>query len=119
MVCLLLVCPKIVHSLLSFLAQKCQQTVHNFCAKQKSTNHHLPNSFKTIPCENSLVDFCTSALLKPLKINLLYSKKSFRSAEVQKSAKEFSHGLNLRRPKSSEAKQRFLCTNLICRKLKT
>jgi hypothetical protein len=41
----------------------------------------------------------TSALLKALKINnLLYSKKTdgqtLRSADVQKSAKEFSHGLD-------------------------
>ena len=27
------------------------------------------------PCENSFADFCTSAILKALKINLLYSKK--------------------------------------------
>ena len=52
------------------------------------------------PCENSLVDFCNSALLKALKINLLYPKKyrcsNFRSAKVRKSAREFSHGLDFR-----------------------
>ena len=31
------------------------------------------------PCEKYLADFCTSALLKDLKINLLYSKKSICS----------------------------------------
>ena len=97
------------------MATNCAQ----FLCKQKSTNHLLPNSFETKSCENSLVDFCTSALLKALRINLLYSKKAFRSAEVWKSAREFSHGLSFRRPKSSEAKRRFLCTNLICRKIKT
>ena len=54
--------------------------------------------FKSRPCENPLADFCTSALLKALKINTGYSKKTdgqaFRSAEVQKSAREFSHGLD-------------------------
>ena len=53
---------------------------------------------KSRPCENSLADFCTSALLKGLKINLLYPKKAngraFRSAEVQKSARELSDGLD-------------------------
>ena len=39
-------------------------------------------------------------------------------SEVQNSAEEFSHGLDFRRPKSSEAKRRFVCTNLIDRKLK-
>jgi hypothetical protein len=38
--------------------------------------------------------------LKALKINLLYSKKAdaqvFRSAKVQKPAREFSHGLDFR-----------------------
>ena len=42
---------------------------------------------KSRPCENSLADFCTSALFKALKINLLYSKKAdgqaFRSAKVR------------------------------------
>ena len=54
------------------------------------------------PCGNCLADFCTSALLKALKINLIYSKKikksdgqAFRVAEVQKSAGEFSNGLDL------------------------
>ena len=51
--------------------------------------------------ENYLADFCTSTLLKALKINLLYPNtkdgKPFRHAEVQKSAREFSHGLDLSR----------------------
>ena len=38
---------------------------------------------KSRPCENFLADFCTSALLKALKINLLYSKKS-RCSSFQK-----------------------------------
>ena len=49
------------------------------------------------PCENSLADFCTSALLKAL--NLYYKKANFQafsSAEVYKSAREFSHGLDFR-----------------------
>ena len=54
---------------------------------------------KSRPCENSLADFCIFALLKALKINLIYSKKvdgqAFKSKEVQKSAREFSQGLNL------------------------
>ena len=41
----------------------------------------------------------TFALLKALKINLLYSKKAlgqaFRNAEVQKSTGNFSHGFDL------------------------
>ena len=28
------------------------------------------------PCENFIADFCTSALLKPLKINLIFPKKA-------------------------------------------
>ena len=37
-------------------------------------------------CENSLVDCCTLALLKALKINLLYPKKKqmVKLSEVQK-----------------------------------
>ena len=56
------------------------------------------DQLKSRPFENSLVDFCISALLKALKINLLYPKKAngqaFRSAEVQKSARKFSHSLD-------------------------
>ena len=52
------------------------------------------------PGENYLAEFCTFALLKALKINLIYSKKvdgqAFKSKEVQKSARGFSQGLNLR-----------------------
>lgn len=48
---------------------------------------------------NSVADFFTSALLKPLKVNLLYPKKSdgeaYRSAEVQNFTIEFSHGLDI------------------------
>ena len=44
----------------------------------------------------------TFALLKALKVNLFYSKKAngnaFKSAEVQKSAEEISHGLDIRLP---------------------
>ena len=54
---------------------------------------------KSGPSENSLATFCTSAHLKALKINLLFSKNTdghaFKSAEEQKFAGEFSHGLNL------------------------
>jgi hypothetical protein len=54
---------------------------------------------KSRPCEKFLVEFCTSALLKALKFNLLSLKKAdgqtLRSAEVQKSALEFSRGLDL------------------------
>ena len=54
---------------------------------------------KSGPFENCLADFCRSALLKVLKINFLYPKKAdgqtFKSAEVQKSTREFSHGLDL------------------------
>jgi hypothetical protein len=52
------------------------------------------------PCENSLADFCSFALPKVLKINLLNPKKAigqaFRSVEVQITARKFSHGLDLR-----------------------
>jgi hypothetical protein len=52
---------------------------------------------KSRPSENSLADFCTSALLKALN---LYSKKAnfhaFSIAEVEKAAREFSHGLDFR-----------------------
>ena len=42
------------------------------------------------PCENSLVEFSTSEKrVKKLDFRV------YRSAEVQKSAREFSHGLNL------------------------
>ena len=51
------------------------------------------------PFENCLANFCRSALLKALKINFLYRKKAdgqtLKSAEVQKSTREFSHGLDL------------------------
>ena len=54
---------------------------------------------KLRPGENSLAEYCTFELLKALKINLIYSKKvdgqAFKSKEVQKSAREFSQGLNL------------------------
>ena len=33
---------------------------------------------KSRPCENCLEDFCTSARLEALKVNLLYPKKSFQ-----------------------------------------
>ena len=50
------------------------------------------------PCENFLEDFYTSALLKAIRINLFCSKKAggqpFRIVELQKSAREFSHGLD-------------------------
>ena len=59
-------------------------------------------ALKLRPCGNCLADISTSALPKALKINLIYSKKNwkadgqaFKVAEVQKSAGEFSHGLNL------------------------
>ena len=56
---------------------------------------------KSGPPENSLADFCTSTLLKALNINLFYPNgptkdgKAFRHAEVQRSARKFSHGLHL------------------------
>ena len=49
---------------------------------------HFGN-LKMRPSEYSLADFCTSALLKAVRINLL--------AKVQKSAREFSHGFDLSR----------------------
>ena len=52
---------------------------------------------KSRPCENYLVDFCTSAFLTTQKMNLLYSKKSMQMvklSEEQKSAREFSHSLD-------------------------
>ena len=50
-------------------------------------------------------DFCTSALLKALKINLVTTLKkadgqAFRIVEVQKSAREFSHDLDQHPEKS-------------------
>ena len=55
---------------------------------------------KSKPCENFVADFCTSALLKALKATFFTLKKedgqAFRSAEVQKSTSEFSHGLDLK-----------------------
>ena len=58
-------------------------------------------SIKSRPYENFLVDFCTFSLLKALKTNLFYTKKTpdgqtLRSAEVQESAREFSHSLYLK-----------------------
>ena len=51
------------------------------------------------PCENSLAFFCTTALLKAIKINLLYSIKrrwsSFQKCRSAKSSSKFSHGLHL------------------------
>ena len=44
--------------------------------------------------ENFLADFCTSVLLKALKKT---DGQAFRGAEVQKSAREFSHGLDFSR----------------------
>ena len=47
---------------------------------------------KLRPCENSLLYFCTSALLKSLKLNLLYSKKSrWSSFQKCKSLLDNSH----------------------------
>ena len=55
---------------------------------------------KLRPSENSLADFCTFPLLKAPKIKFLYAKKAdsqaFRSEEVQKSARESLHGLDLK-----------------------
>ena len=57
-------------------------------------------TLKLRPFEKFLADFGTSALLKALKINLLFTLKNadgqaFRSAEVRKYARDFSHDLNL------------------------
>ena len=60
----------------------------------------LVTRLKSRPCEKFLADLYISALLKTLRINLLYFKKTdgqaFNSGEVQKSAEEFSHGLDFR-----------------------
>ena len=61
-------------------------------------------SFKNLKSRDLMnILFWTVALCKALKINLLYSKKmnmyAFNSAKVQKSAKEFSHGLTWAPPK--------------------
>ena len=61
------------------------------------TKQMILNSVSRL-CENSVGDFCTSAHLKALKLNLNALKKAnglaFGSAEVQKSTREFSNGLN-------------------------
>ena len=63
-------------------------------------------------CEHFPADFCASALLKALKINSFNLKKAdgqaFRSADVQKSGKEFSHGLNFRVFISAETFNQFI-----------
>ena len=55
----------------------------------------LRMKLKSGPSEKFLADICTSALLTALKINLLYPKKAdgqaVRSAEAQKSDRQFSH----------------------------
>ena len=53
-------------------------------------------SLKSRPCEKA--DYRTSALLKTLKINLIYPKKkqTFKIARVRKSAREFSYGLDIK-----------------------
>ena len=48
---------------------------------------YLKNSIKPRPCENSLADFCTSAILKAWPFAF------FGLKEVQKSTREFQHGL--------------------------
>ena len=67
------------------------------CPKTKQMILNDSLCVKTI-CENSVGDFCTSAHLKALKLNLNVLKKAnglaFGSAEVQKSTREFSNGLN-------------------------
>ena len=52
--------------------------------------------FKLRTCEKSLVDFCTSVLLKALKINLICSKKKqmVKLAVMQMSVGHFSNGLD-------------------------
>ena len=40
---------------------------------------YCKKKLKSGPSENCLADFCTSVLVKALKINLLYPKKSRRS----------------------------------------
>ena len=54
---------------------------------------------KPRPSENSLADFCTSALLRAWPSAFLGQMRlifgSIKSGEVQKSTREFSHGLDL------------------------
>ena len=52
---------------------------------------------KSRPCEKILADYCSSALLKALKFNLISLKKEDdqASTEMHKSDRNFSHGLDL------------------------
>ena len=52
---------------------------------------------KSRPCEKILADYCTSALLKALKFNLVTLNKAddHANSEVHKSDRNFSHGLDL------------------------
>ena len=52
-------------------------------------------SFKSRPCENSLADFCTSETESSKnQPPLPYKEQMVKLSEVQKSAKEISHGLD-------------------------
>ena len=55
---------------------------------------NLPG-IKSRSCENYLAEFCTSALLKPLKINPLHSKKADGQA-YRNPQEKLSHNLDLR-----------------------
>ena len=54
---------------------------------------NLPG-IKSRSCENYLAEFCTSALLKPLKINRLHSKKQM--VKLTNPQEKLSHNLDLR-----------------------
>ena len=57
----------------------------------------IASKLKSRPSENCQVDFCTSASMRPLKINLLCSKKQLVNVfKVQKSNRQFSDGLDFR-----------------------
>ena len=62
----------------------------NSCSILESKKHKLKDELMSRPCENCLAQFCNSALLKALKINLFSSEKSkwssfqnFRSAKFR------------------------------------
>ena len=63
----------------------------------QSLNAYLRRTgFRSRPCENSLANYCTSKSSKnkpPLSLNKA-DGQAFRSVEVQKSARNFSHGLD-------------------------
>ena len=77
---------------------------------------HRP-SHKLRPCENHLADFCDFCTFERLTIyfqTLRGPCRAFISAGVQKSAREFSHGLNFNNWYNNRALLRLITDKIYC-----